>query len=600
MAEERVQRRLAAILAADVVGYSRLMEQDEAGTLAALKIRRREILDPLVAKSQGRVFKTTGDGVLIDFGSAVNAVQCAVELQEGIAIANTGQPDNRHIVLRIGVNLGDVIVEGSDLYGDGVNIAVRLEALAEPGGILVSGTAYEYVRNKVNVGFDDLGAQVLKNIAEPVRAYRVTGMPQGALAAGEAITAKPAIAVLPFTNMSGDPEQQYFSDGITEDIITELSRFHEMLVISRNSSFLFRGKTVDVKDVARKLGVQFVVEGSVRKLGNRVRVTVQLIDAVSTAHVWAERYDRDMTDIFVLQDEVTRMVTTQIARQTRSAIAHRSRTRPTENLSAYDNFLRALEMNRTYETMLQAEPYLQRAIELDPEFAVAHGMLSTQQTIKYFYDYRKEHLEDALAYGQKALDLDAEEPWGYCGVGFALNYLHRFDEAGYYLDRAVALNPNDVFFLALHAEWMNCSGQNEMALREIEDALRLDPYANDWFWDVRAIIHTVGGKYRDAIASYRRAKSLPPWGYCYLAICHYELGEVAQAKDLLEKLKTIVPGRQAVEFLTTEAFVDPATSDRFRDIVRTIERLSGPACDPPGCSSGSPGRRCGPGSCASG
>ncbi len=267
MVEERVQRRLAAILAADVVGYSRLMEADEANTLAVLKVRRRDVLSPLVAKYQGRIFKVTGDGVLVEFSSAVNAVQCAIDLQHGMADANKNQSEDRQIVLRIAINLGDVMVEGSDLYGEGVNIAARLEAIAEPGGVLISGTAYDHIGGKVKVGFEDIGAQSLKNIAEPVRTYRVMDTPPVAVLAPKAGTDNPSIAVLPFTNMSGDPEQEYFSDGITEDIITELSRFRSLLVIARHSSFVFKGKPVGVQQIGRELGVEYVLEGSVRRGG---------------------------------------------------------------------------------------------------------------------------------------------------------------------------------------------------------------------------------------------------------------------------------------------------------------------------------------------
>src|SRR5262245_22326723 len=278
MAEERTQqRRLAAIMAADVVGYSRLMERDEGGTLAALKDRRKEVLEPLVAKYQGRVFKVVGDGVLVEFASAVNAVQCALDLQNGMARANGSVPTDRHIILRIGINLGEVVVEGSDLYGDGVNIAARLEGLAQPGGICISGDAHRHVRSKLNVAFDDLGIQTLKNIAEPVHVYRVAGMSAVAIAPSSTATEKPSIAVLPFTNMSGDPEQEYFSDGMTEDIITELSRFRSLLVIARNSSFSYKGRSPRIQDVGRELGVRYVIEGSVRKSGDRLRVTAQLV-----------------------------------------------------------------------------------------------------------------------------------------------------------------------------------------------------------------------------------------------------------------------------------------------------------------------------------
>ena len=313
MAEAPVQRRLAAILAADVVGYSRLMGEDEAGTLAALKARRKDVLEPLVNCHRGRIFKVTGDGVLVEFGSAVSAVQCAVDLQQGMAAANADLPQDRCIVLRIGVNIGDVMVEGSDLYGDGVNIAARLEAIAEPNGILVSGTAYDYVRNKVKVAFNDLGAQNLKNIAEPVRVYRVIGTPTVSVAVPKSAADKPSIAVLPFTNMSGDPEQEYFSDGITEDIITEISRFRNLLVIARNSSFIYKGAPVSIAKVARELGVTYILEGSVRRSGNRVRITAQLIDAQVGSHIWAERYDREIIDMFAVQDEITQKIVGMLA-----------------------------------------------------------------------------------------------------------------------------------------------------------------------------------------------------------------------------------------------------------------------------------------------
>jgi adenylate cyclase len=296
MAKERVQRRLAAILAADVVGYSGLMEQDEAATLATLKARRKEVLEPLVATHQGRIFKDTGDGVLIEFSSAVNAVQCAVELQHAMATANSDQPDGGHLVLRIGINLGDVLVEGSDLYGEGVNIAARLEGIAEPGGVVVSSSAYEQVKNKIKIDVDDLGGKVLKNIAEPVRAYRVTGTPAVADVGPKRVTDH-SIAVLPFNNLSSDPEQDYFSDGITEDIITELSRWRQLRVLSRHATFQYRGAGLDLKRIGRELGVHYVVEGSVRRIGNRLRITAQLIDAVSGSHIWAERYDREMKEI---------------------------------------------------------------------------------------------------------------------------------------------------------------------------------------------------------------------------------------------------------------------------------------------------------------
>jgi adenylate cyclase len=337
MAEERAQRRLTTILAADVVGYSRLMEQDEAGTLAALRTRRHDVLMPSVTHHGGRVFKLMGDGVFIEFSSVVNAVECAVDIQKAMQAKNESGPTERPIRLRIGINMGDVVVEGSDLYGDGVNLAARLETLADPGGICISGDVYRHVRSKLNLDFQDMGEQKVKNIAEPVHAYRVKtngsepGGPE-AMAAGHPVPARPmrpSIAVLPFTNMSGDPEQEYFADGMVEDIITALSRFNQLFVIARNSTFTYKGRAVDIRQVAKELDVRFVLEGSVRKAGGRVRITGQLIDAATGAHLWADRFDGSLDDIFELQDEVASRVIVAIEprlRLTESDRASRPRT----------------------------------------------------------------------------------------------------------------------------------------------------------------------------------------------------------------------------------------------------------------------------------
>jgi TolB-like protein len=367
MAEERTQRRLAAILAADVVGYSRLMEADEAGTLAALKSRRKNVLDPLLARHRGRIVKTTGDGVLVEFASAVNAVQCAIELQKEMTAANGGVPDDRQIWLRIGVNLGDVVVEGSDLFGDGVIVAARLEALADSGAICVSGKVHDEVRGKLALAFEDLGEREIKNIARPIRVFQIRGgpAPSADVAAGIASSSKPSIAILPFINMSGDPEQQYFSDGITEDIITELSRYRSLLVIARNSCFQFRGSWVDLPAVRRALGVRYIVEGSVRKAGNRIRVTAQLIDAVSQSHLWAEKYDREIEDIFAVQDEVTHAVAATLEGRVAASGVEQARRKPTKDWVAYDYFLQGRERVDRYQ-MKDAEAFFARAVELDP------------------------------------------------------------------------------------------------------------------------------------------------------------------------------------------------------------------------------------------
>lgn len=379
-----MERRLAAILAADVVGYSRLMEIDEAGTLEAVKSRHRKILTPLLAEYHGRIVKLMGDGALIEFGSAVNAVQCAVALQNRMAEANAGAVENRRILLRVGLNLGDVMVEGTDLYGDGVNIAARLEAMAEPGGVWLSESLVNHVRNKVAVQFEDLGEQTLKNIAQPVRVYRVADNGPRLAASGPGVPAKPSIAVLAFTNLSGDPEQQYFSDGITEDIITGLSRFRQLFVIARHSSFQYRDKAVDVRRVARELGVRFVVEGSLRKAGTRLRVAVQLIDAATGNHVWAERFDRELKDIFAVQDEITQTIVASLAGRIENVDRRRALRKGAGDLSVYDLLLRGkhrLEQG-SQRDVLEARDIFKRVLELDPEYAPAYVELAET----YFYE----------------------------------------------------------------------------------------------------------------------------------------------------------------------------------------------------------------------
>jgi adenylate cyclase len=379
MAEERVHRRLAAILAADVVGYSRLLEQDEAGTLAALKQRRKGILQPLVAEHHGRIVKVMGDGVLVEFASAVNAVACAAKLQRRMAAANDGVAEDRRILLRIGINLGDVVVEGGDLYGDGVIIAVRLQAMAEPGGICVSGSVHEQVGGKLPLAFDDLGPCDVKNIARPVRVFRAQIDPQRSERAvtQQPISAKPSIAVLPFTNMSGDPEQEYFSDGISEDIITDLSQVSALFVVARNTAFTFKGKAVEVVEAARKLNVGYILEGSVRKAGNRIRITVQLIDGATGGPLWAERYDRDFGDIFALQDDISKSVVSALRVRLLPEELKTITARSTTSAEAYRYYLQArstyyLSWGNTPE-LWSARKLFAEAVAIDPGYARAYA-----------------------------------------------------------------------------------------------------------------------------------------------------------------------------------------------------------------------------------
>ena len=388
MAEARVERRLAAILAADVAAYSRLMGVDEEGTLAALKRYRRDLIDPKVTEHRGRIVKTTGDGMLVEFVSVVDAVRCAVDIQRGMGERNTGVPQENCIQFRVGINVGDIISDNNDIYGDGVNVAARLEALAEPGGIMVSRNVYDQVRDKLSFGFEDMGEQTVKNIARPIGVFHVS-LVEGAApisVVGAAVAAKaevssadrPSIAVLPFTNMSGDPEQEYFADGISEDIITGLSKLRWFFVIARNSSFTYKGKAVDVKRVARELGVRYVLEGSVRKGGNNLRITAQLIDAATNNHIWADHYDGVLTDIFTLQDEITKKVVAAIEPKLLEAEGVRSQIRSSEDLGAWDLVMKANShlWRQTKADSEAAIAMLKKATERYPDYAPAHSMLA--------------------------------------------------------------------------------------------------------------------------------------------------------------------------------------------------------------------------------
>ncbi len=382
MASEVIKRRLAAILSADVVGYSRLMGADEESTFEILR-QCRQSIDGCIAKKGGRIVATGGDSVLAEFASAVEAVRCALAMQEGVAACNIDVPDERRMRFRIGINLGDVMVSGDDILGDGVNIAARLEQIAEPDSIYISGTVYDQVRNKLDLAYTDLGAQSVKNIDQPVRAYRVAEAeaapapvaPVSAAKSGNAGPAKPTIAVLPFDNMSGDEEQEYFVDGMTEDIITELSRYHDLFVIARNSTFTYKGKATDVTQVGHELGVRYVVEGSVRKVGSRLRITVQLVDAADGHHLWAERYDRELEDVFAVQDEITQVIVANLPRRVEAAQLEQSKQKPTENMQAYDYVLRAKDHHhkKTKEDNAKAIEMAHKAIELDPDYSLAHA-----------------------------------------------------------------------------------------------------------------------------------------------------------------------------------------------------------------------------------
>jgi adenylate cyclase len=562
-----MERRLAAILAADVVGYSQAMGRDEAGTLAALSRLRRELIEPLVVEHHGRIFKLMGDGILAEFASVVDAVACAVAWQAGMA--------GDGLQFRIGVNLGDVMHQDGDIYGNGVNVAARLEGLAQPGGICVSGTVQGELRGKLELVLEDLGEQRVKNIEDPVRVWRIANR-KGETAPSPPAPSKPgslekaSVAVLPFTNLSGDPEQEYFSDGITEDIITELSRFPEMLVIARNSSFTFKGKAVNVKEVSQTLGVAYVVEGCVRKAGGRVRITAQLISADSGEHVWAERYDRDLKDVFELQDEVAGTVATTVAGRVGFVARERVRRRPTENLSAYDHVLRAQEFFPSYHTNAQAEPFLREAVRLDPRFALAQAYLAMVMLTRYFDTYDRHHLEEAYALAKTALSLDQGLAWAHAAMGNIQLNRDKLDEAGTHLQRAATLNPNDTNIRAQHALWLTYEGRTDLALNEIEVALRRDPFAQDWCWDILGIALLVAERYADAIAAYGRMSQPPRWAEVYLAICHEHLGQRDKALACLQRIAGDPHLSTVAGCLRGEVFRDPAVIARFAASLRRL------------------------------
>ena len=475
-----MERRLSAIMATDVVGYSRLMGGNEVGTLTALKQHRAEMIDPCIAKHQGRIVKLTGDGMLVEFPSVVSAVECACSVQREMRGRNADVPQDRRIEFRIGVNLGDVIVDDDDIFGDGVNVAARLEGVAKPGGIAVSSAVRDNIGNKLDLVFEDMGDQDLKNIEFPVRAYNVVITDGPATAAGEPEVAeadKPSMAVLPFNNMSGDPEQEYFSDGITEDIITDLSKVSGLFVIGRNTSFTFKGKAVDIPDVAAKLGVKFILEGSVRKAGQRVRVTGQLIDGASGGHVWADRFDRDLTDIFAIQDEITKTIVDQLKirllPEEKKAIAQA----PTDNVEAYTHYLRGRQYYhyQSKRFLLLARQMFTKATLLDPEFARAYAGIAhcDARLIGTFGELIP--AEEILAVTAKALALDSNLGEAHAAHGEALAAVNRREEAKIAFERALQLDPNSFEANYSYGRFCFRTGELERAALLYKRALELQP-----------------------------------------------------------------------------------------------------------------------------
>jgi adenylate cyclase len=551
MDEVGPERRLAAVIAVDMVGFSRLMEADETGTLARLKTHRIELIDPLIARNRGRIIKTTGDGMLIEFQSVADAVLCAADIQRRIARRNADVSPARWIQFRIGINLGDVIVDANDIFGDGVNVAARLETLAEPGGICVSGAVRDQVGDRLEeIFFEDLGEQCMKNIARPIRVFRIrleehaaTAPSGGQDAITTAISKKPSIAVLPLVNMSGDPQQEFFADGLTEDIITELSRFHDLLVISRNSAFVYKGKAVKVQEVAREFGVEYVLEGSVRKAGDRIRVTVQLIDAETDRHVWAERYDRDLEDIFAIQDEMTRAIVSTLPGRVEAATNERAKRKPTDNMVAYECVLAAkvLHHRSTRTDNAEAQRLLDRALALDPNYAHAHAWKACVLGQTWVYGWcvdSEATIQTIAAELETTLALDDNDSDVH-RILAALN-LNRdnHDKAAYHQERALALNPNYDLVVVQQGELLTWLGRPEEGIDWIKRAMRLNPYHPERFWNHLGRACYCAEKYAEAAEAFSRITRPDHTHHAFLAATLAQMGNsVAAAAHASEVLK---------------------------------------------------------------
>jgi len=622
-------RRLTTILAADVVGYGRLMGADEAGTLSALKTVRRDIVKPKELQYHGRTVKLMGDGALMEFASVVDAVTFAVEVQSAMARRNAEAADDRQIVYRMGINIGDIIVEGDDIYGDGVNVAARLEALCEPGGVCLSRNVYNQVKGKLDLTFEHLGEKEVKNIAEPVSVYRVAlddkaaalvteVMPEAAapkrrswtipivlvavsiLVGGGALwwrpwtpreepadiddmafplPDKPSVAVLPFANLSDDPSQDYFADGMTEDLITDLSKISDLFVIARNSSFAYKGREVKVRQVAEELGVRYVLEGSVRRVGDQVRINTQLVDATTGGHVWAERYDGKLEHIFAVQDAIMAKVVEALELHlTDRERARRDEGPQTDSLEAYDLVLRARKLLTRFDhkAAVEAHGLLQRAIEIDPSYVEAYTLLGF-----YFFDEwrvwgrkRDQNLAHALELGNAAVELDPSNPAPHVLLAMVYQWRREFDEADAAADRALALQPKDAIALSNLGSMLGWSGRSEAALEVLQQAIRLDPFHPPNYLERLAFAHASLGDYEQCIEATSRGIALDP-NYVGLhvdaATCYAALGREQEARAAAAEILRTNPR------FTLKAFASyaPFTHERDRDWKMNMLRKAG-------------------------
>ncbi|MDW9666638.1 tetratricopeptide repeat protein [Sinorhizobium meliloti] len=581
MAKESIRRRLAAILAADAVGYSRLMERDEKSTHTLLMARWKEVLEPLVGIHQGRVFKRTGDGVLVEFGSAVNAVECAAALQQAMAAANRDLPEDRAIVLRVGVNLGDIMVEDSDLFGDGVNVAARIEALADPGGVAISDGIHEYVHGRTDIDFVDSGYHEVKNIERPVHIWtwspkdRAREPPNIAAEPPPQLPAKPSIAVLPFDNMSGDPEQGYFADGITEDIITDLSKVSGLFVIARNSSFAYKGKTPDIRKVSRELGVRYVLEGSVRRAANRIRINAQMIDGTTGGHLWAERYDRGLEDIFAVQDEVTRNIVNALRVKLTAGEEERRESRGKVDPEAYDLLVRSRQAILQFNALssMEARRMLHRVLEIDPGMAAAHASLSIIALTDFINQWNgatPDNLTQALGLAQEAIDTDGSEPQGHYTLALALSWMRRLDEAEHAAERAIELDPNSANAYTALGTIRDFQGRHEEALALYTRAHRLDPQFDlSLHFQGRALLNL--GRFDEAEVAFKRRLLLAPRSDMtrfYLACLYGRTGRHEEARGYWREVLGVNPSFSVDHLRRSLPYQDPHLMDRLVEGLR--------------------------------
>jgi adenylate cyclase len=622
MINKRLNRKLAAILSADVKGFSRLMGEDEDFTVSTLTAYRK-IMTALIDQHRGRVVDSPGDNLLAEFASAVNAVRCAVEIQTELEAKNAELPENRKMEFRIGINLGDVIEEGERIYGDGVNIAARLESLAEAGGICISGNVYEQIGNKLPIGFESLGEQTVKNIAKPLRAHRVIMETEAVgkvigekrsrlkswqwaavtvitLAVGVGVVAiwnfyfrftpppekvstisKPvipltdraSIAVLPFKNLSGDPEQEYFSDGITNDIITDLSKFREMLVIASNTVFTYKGKPVKAKEVSRRLGVRYVLEGSVQKLSHKVRINAQLIDATTDHHLWAERYDRDINDLFAVQNEIVQTIVATLAIKVDAAERARAMRKDTDNLEAYDYVLRGKEflLSGTRSTNIKAKEMFKKAIEQDSRYAAAYVGLGWSYylgAINGWTEFPQQAIEKSLGFGQKALSMGGPDAFTHALIGSGYLRLGKYDLAISELQRAIELNPNDALSHLRLGTVMLYTGRTEEAIQLKQTGLRFDPYSRYHVWHL-GLAYYLKGKYEDAIRTWEQGLGINPnsaWIHLGLVAAHAQAGRSEEAKRSAEMAMKLHPFFEVESSFTL--FRKPADREKILEGLR--------------------------------